>query len=272
MARATAHPNRVVGLHFFNPVPKMPLVEVVRTDRSDDESLATAVAVVGKIGKTPVLVGDAPGFLVNRILVPYLAEALYVASDGVPIRAIDEAAKRWGMPMGPFELFDEIGLDIAAHVLKSLAGGKPVPQNVIATFDSAVQHKWLGKKTGRGFYLHDAKKRRKKQSDPQVNQELVATLAGGKSIAAPDWESIASRLVQPMIDEANGALAEGVTDSPETVDLAVVLGTGLAPFRGGILQFAEVTRKARVETAPTPVDPQPNPNRGMAVSAMHKPL
>ena len=259
MAKAAQHPQRVVGLHFFNPVPKMPLVEVVRTDVSDDESLATAVAVVGKIGKTPVLVGDAPGFLVNRILVPYLAEALYIASDGVPIRAIDEAAKRWGMPMGPFELFDEIGLDIAAHVLKSLAGGKPVPANVIATFDRAVQHKWLGKKSGRGFYGYDAKKRGKKRAEPEVNEELVATLTGGKMVDAPNWESIASRLVQPMIDEATGALAEGVTDSPETVDLAVVLGTGLAPFRGGILQFAEVTRSARVPTAPAPVHPQPSP-------------
>jgi len=259
MARATQHPNRVVGLHFFNPVPKMPLVEVVRTDASDDESLATAVAVVGKIGKTPVLVGDAPGFLVNRILVPYLAEALHIASDGVPIRAIDEAAKRWGMPMGPFELYDEIGLDIAAHVLKSLAGGKEVPANVVATFERAVQSKWLGKKSGRGFYLHEAKKRRKKHAEPQVNDELVNTLTGGKVVAAADWESITSRLVQPMIDEANGALAEGVTDSPETVDLAVVLGTGLAPFRGGILQFAEVTRSARVPTAPAPVRPQPAP-------------
>jgi 3-hydroxyacyl-CoA dehydrogenase/enoyl-CoA hydratase/3-hydroxybutyryl-CoA epimerase len=259
MARATAHPNRVVGLHFFNPVPKMPLVEVVRTDVSDDESLATAVAAVGKIGKTPVLVGDAPGFLVNRILVPYLAESLLVAGDGVSISAIDEAAKRWGMPMGPFELFDEIGLDIAAHVIKPLAGTKAPPPNVLATFEQAVQNKWLGKKSGRGFYVHETKKRRRKQSEPQVNEELIGTLSGGKSIAAPNWESIASRLVQPMIDEAKGALAEGVTDSPETVDLAVVLGTGLAPFRGGILQFAEVTRSARVETAPTAVHPPPNP-------------
>ena len=259
MARATAHPNRVVGLHFFNPVPKMPLVEVVRTDVSDDESLATAVAAVGKIGKTPVLVGDAPGFLVNRILVPYLAESLLVVGDGVSISAIDEAAKRWGMPMGPFELFDEIGLDIAAHVIKPLAGTKAPPPNVLATFEQAVQNKWLGKKSGRGFYVHETKKRRRKQSEPQVNEQLIGTLSGGKSIAAPNWESIASRLVQPMIDEAKGALAEGVTDSPETVDLAVVLGTGLAPFRGGILQFAEVTRSARVETAPTAVHPPPNP-------------
>ena len=267
MARATAHPHRVVGLHFFNPVPKMPLVEVVRTNISDDESLATAVAVVGKIGKTPVLVGDAPGFLVNRILVPYLAEALHIASEGVSIRAIDEAAKRWGMPMGPFELFDEIGLDIAAHVLKSLAGGKPVPPNVIATFERALPNKWLGKKSGRGFYQHDARKRRKKQVEPQVNGELIATLTGGKVIASPNWESIASRLVQPMIGEANGALAEGVTDSPETVDLAVVLGTGLAPFRGGILQFAELSRKARVETAPAPIHPQAAP---ISAEVVHK--
>jgi 3-hydroxyacyl-CoA dehydrogenase/enoyl-CoA hydratase/3-hydroxybutyryl-CoA epimerase len=118
MAQATLHPERVVGLHFFNPVAKMPLVEIVRGAHSDPASLATAVALAVRMGKTPVLVGDSPGFLVNRILVPYLAEALAMAGEGVPIRAIDDAMKSWGMPMGAFELLDEIGLDIASHVVK----------------------------------------------------------------------------------------------------------------------------------------------------------
>src|SRR5205814_324980 len=150
IAQATLHPERVVGLHFFNPVPKMPLVEVVRGPLSDDASLATALALTGRIGKTPVLVSDAPGFLVNRILVPYLAEALALASEGVSIVAIDETAKKWGMPMGPFELLDEIGLDIAAHVLKSLGGTATPPQNVIMALDAAREHKWMGKKRGIG--------------------------------------------------------------------------------------------------------------------------
>ena len=112
MARSTSRPGRVVGLHFFNPVPKMPLVEVVRTGDSDAQALATAAGLASRMGKTPVLVDDAPGFLVNRVLIPYLAEALAMASEGTPIPAIDEAMKDWGMPMGPFELLDEIGLDV----------------------------------------------------------------------------------------------------------------------------------------------------------------
>src|SRR5437764_15142504 len=102
MAQSTSRPHRVVGLHFFNPVPKMPLVEVVRTPESDDVALATAVALAGRMGKTPVLVADAPGFLVNRVLIPYLAEALVLAQDGAAIKEVDDALKRWGMPMGPF--------------------------------------------------------------------------------------------------------------------------------------------------------------------------
>jgi 3-hydroxyacyl-CoA dehydrogenase/enoyl-CoA hydratase/3-hydroxybutyryl-CoA epimerase len=233
MAQATLHPERVVGLHFFNPVPKMPLVEIVRAAHSDDASLATAVALAVRIGKTPVVVSDSPGFLVNRILIPYLSEALMMAGEGVPIRAIDEAAKRWGMPMGPFELLDEIGLDIAAHVVKSLAGPTPPPANVTAMFDDAKQHGWLGKKSGRGFYVYP-KSRRKDEAKPTLNEELVRP----STMPAPDVESIQTRLVTPMVHEAERALQEGVTDSADTIDLASVLGLGLAPFRGGIMQFA----------------------------------
>ena len=246
MADATLHPERVVGLHFFNPVPKMPLVEVVRGPRSDDASLATALAVATRIGKTPVLVSDAPGFLVNRILVPYLAEALLMAGEGVSITAIDDAAKRWGMPMGPIELLDEIGLDIAHHVLKSL-GGTPPPAKVVAAFDIAMEQKWLGKKTGRGFYVHDTSKKRRGSGDSasvSVNEDLVAVLA---TEANPlDAESIQWRLVLPMVNEAAKALEEGVTDSVDAIDLAMVLGTGFAPFRGGVMQFANGVGAAEI--------------------------
>jgi 3-hydroxyacyl-CoA dehydrogenase/enoyl-CoA hydratase/3-hydroxybutyryl-CoA epimerase len=236
--QATLHPERIVGLHFFNPVPKMPLVEVVRGPHSDDASLATAVALAGRMGKTPVLVNDAPGFLVNRILVPYLAEALVMAGEGTSIVMIDDAMKRWGMPMGPFELLDEIGLDIAAHVLKSLGGGMPAPANVVAAIGQAQQHKWLGKKSGRGFYIHGTKR----GATPVLNAELAAMLsagaAGPTSDDASQSDAIQWRLVAPMINEAARAIEEGVTDSTDAVDLAMVMGTGFAPFRGGIIQFA----------------------------------
>jgi 3-hydroxyacyl-CoA dehydrogenase/enoyl-CoA hydratase/3-hydroxybutyryl-CoA epimerase len=238
IAQATLHPERVVGLHFFNPVNKMPLVEIVRGPQSDDPSLATAVALAGKIGKTPVLVNDTPGFLVNRILIPYLAEALVVASEGVAITDIDRAMKQWGMPMGPFELLDEIGLDVAAHVLRELGPTWPRPAGVEAAIELFMKSKWLGKKTGTGFYVHKAsRKRSSKPKTAAVNEALAHTLAVSQTQL--DAESIQWRLVLPMVNEAARVLDEQVTDSVETIDLATVFGTGLAPFRGGIVQFAE---------------------------------
>ena len=237
MAAATAHPNRVIGLHFFNPVPKMPLVEVVRAPRSDDRSLATGVALTTRIGKTPVLVKDAPGFLVNRVLIPYLAEALALAGEGASIAAVDEAMKAWGMPMGPFELLDEIGLDIGAHVLKSLGEKLEEPLAVPPAMAKVLERGWLGKKSGTGFYLYGEGKRKKK-ARPVVNAELAAIVAGGRQ-SAPCAEDVQWRLVLPMVNEAARLLAEGVTDSTDTVDLATVFGTGFAPFRGGLARFAD---------------------------------
>lgn len=234
---ATLHPERVVGLHFFNPVPKMPLVEIVRGAKSDDAALATAVALAGRMGKTPVLVNDASGFLVNRILIPYLAEALVVASEGVAITDIDRAMKQWGMPMGPFELLDEIGLDIGAHVLRQLGRDWPQPAHATAAVEHAVKQRWLGKKTGIGFYQHMQSKKRTKRPNMTVNEELARMIA--PTPAPMDTEAVQSRLVLPMVNEAARALDENVTDSVETIDLATVFGTGLAPFRGGIVQFAE---------------------------------
>ena len=235
MAEATQRPGRVVGLHFFNPVPKMPLVEVVRAEKSDDASLATAVALAGRIGKIPVLVKDAPGFLVNRVLIPYLAEALVMASEGVPVETIDLAMKKWGMPMGPFELLDEIGLDIAAHVLKSLGAHMDPPLATSPSVGTALERGWLGKKSGKGFYLHGGKK----SSKLLVNHEMAALVAGGKPAPAVTDEQIHWRLVLPMVNEAAKLLAEGVADSADTVDLATVMGIGFAPFRGGLARFAD---------------------------------
>jgi len=239
MARFTSRPSRVVGLHFFNPVPKMPLVEIVRTADSDAEALATAAALAGRMGKTPVLVGDAPGFLVNRVLIPYLAEALALAVEGTPIPAIDEAMKDWGMPMGPFELFDEIGLDVSVHVLRSLNEQTGSRMKLPVAFELALERGWLGKKSGIGFYSYPDHGRK---GTPQLNQELSTALAGGgtqSGVLTNDPEAIQWRLVLPMTNEAARALEEGVTDSTDTIDLATVLGLGLAPFRGGLARFAD---------------------------------
>ena len=242
MAQSATRPNRVVGMHFFNPVPKMPLVEIVRTPHSDDASLATAAALAGRMGKTTVLVNDAPGFLVNRVLIPYLAEALVLAQEGASIPGVDDAMKRWGMPMGPFELLDEIGLDIAAHVLNSLGRHMDPPLMVPPAVEEALKHGWLGKKSGRGFYVYDGKR---KTAKPMPNDEL-AQLLGGNRRSATTAEEIQWRLILPMINEAARLLDEGVTDSADMVDLATVLGLGFAPFRGGLARFADAVEIERV--------------------------
>jgi len=249
IARAVANPSRVVGLHFFNPVPKMPLVEVVRTAQSGDEALSTAAALAGQLGKIPVLVGDSPGFLVNRVLIPYLAEALVMADEGAPIATIDLAMKRWGMPMGPFELLDEIGLDVAALVLRSESPSGAAPA-LPAAVEQAIVQKWLGKKTGRGFYMHPAtdRKRSKNAGPLEVNTELAAMMntTVGARAESPDEQAIQWRLVLPMVNQAAGALREGVVDSADTIDLASVMGMGLAPFRGGLIHFAETAGLAEI--------------------------
>ena len=250
MARATTRPQRVVGLHFFNPVPKMPLVEVVRAEKSDERSLATAVGLSSQIGKTPVLVKDAPGFLVNRVLIPYLAEALAMAGEGASIEAVDAAMKKWGMPMGPFELLDEIGLDIGAHVLRSLGDQLEVKLAVPPQMSKAQERGWLGKKGGTGFYVYGdakSKKKKKKEARPAVNHELAALLGEGRSYR-PTEEEIQWRLVLPMVNEAARLLGEGVTDSADTVDLATVFGTGFAPFRGGLARFADSVGAEKIVT------------------------
>lgn len=249
IAAATATPARVVGLHFFNPVPKMPLVEIVRAPQSDDRSLATAAALSLRLGKTPLLVKDAPGFLVNRVLIPYLAEAIRAATEGIPVPTIDRALKDWGMPMGPFELLDEIGLDIGLHVLESFGSKFGDYADTPAAMKRAIERGWFGKKSGRGFYLYDA--RRKSKDEALVNAELTALLTSGTPVvsAIPGDQEIQWRLVLPMVNEAARLLAEGVTDSADAVDLGTVLGLGLAPFRGGLAHFADtVGSESLVET------------------------
>jgi 3-hydroxyacyl-CoA dehydrogenase / enoyl-CoA hydratase / 3-hydroxybutyryl-CoA epimerase len=238
IAAAVATPARVIGLHFFNPVPKMPLVEVVRAPRSDDRSLATAAALSLRIGKTPLLVKDAPGFLVNRVLIPCLAEAIRAAAEGIPVPAIDRALKDWGMPMGPFELLDEIGLDIGLHVLDAFGSKFGDYASTPAGMKQAIERGWLGKKSGRGFYVYDDG--HKRSAEAPVNAEMTALLSSGTPASAvPADQELQWRLVLPMVNEAARLLAEGVTGSADAVDLGTVLGLGLAPFRGGLAHFAD---------------------------------
>jgi 3-hydroxyacyl-CoA dehydrogenase / enoyl-CoA hydratase / 3-hydroxybutyryl-CoA epimerase len=238
IAETTSNPARVIGLHFFNPVPKMPLVEIVKTAHTDPRAAATGVAVATRLGKTPVVVSDGPGFIVNRVLMPYLSEAMAMAGEGLPIPAIDEAMRRWGMPMGPFVLLDQIGLDVIAGIFMAmkepLAGRVVLPRAV----EDAVKRGDLGRKSGRGFYIYPADRK----ATASLNEELAATLRGGNAAPAPADDVVQRRLMKAMCDEADRLLKEGVATSPDAVDLASLTGLGIPPLRGGVARYREVLR------------------------------
>ena len=219
LATTVPHPERVIGLHFFNPVHRMPLVEVITLPESSDDAVATAFGVVQRIGKTPVLVKDSPGFVVNRVLMPYLMGAVQLFEAGHDPQMIDDAMLDFGMPMGPMRLLDEIGLDVAAHVARTLQ----VSHDVLTAMVAAG---WLGKKNGKGFYLYGGGKTR-------VNSGTLALreLHGVITTSAQVQDHLAGLLSS----EAARCLKEGVAASAGDIDLAMVLGTGYAPFRGGPL-------------------------------------
>jgi len=234
MAEACEHRGRVVGLHFFNPVEKMPLVEVIRGKETSDEAVATMVALAKKLGKTPIVVKDAPGFVVNRILGPYLNEAVNLLSEGVTVSQIDSTMEKFGMPMGPCALLDEIGLDVAAKVSKVLYGAfgdrmkPPQLMELIATEGR------LGKKTGKGIYLYE-KNGKRKGEDPT----LLSKVAVKKPDSKLTSEIIEKRMLYLMINEAARIVEEGVVREVSDIDVGMIYGSGFAPFRGGLLRYAD---------------------------------
>ncbi len=233
-------PSRLVGIHFFNPVHKMQLVEIVRGDRSSPLALETALRFVKSIGKLPVIVRDRPGFLVNRILTPYLLEAGHLAIEGYSILEIDKALERFGMPMGPFRLIDEIGLDVARHVAVDLLARLPQPFPIGGTMlDEMIARKWLGKKAGKGFYVHAGRGSR------ELNVELER-MPGMAARKAGNAQHFQDRLILPTINEAARVLEEQVVEAAEDVDFSLIMGTGWAPFRGGPLRYADTLGAAKI--------------------------
>jgi 3-hydroxyacyl-CoA dehydrogenase/enoyl-CoA hydratase/3-hydroxybutyryl-CoA epimerase len=232
LAEAADRPERVVGLHFFNPVHKMPLVEVVRGEASADEALATALGFASDMGKNPVLVRDAPGFLVNRVLAPYLNEAGFLLEEGASVAAIDDAVSDFGMPMGPCRLLDEVGLDVARHVSDQMVdafGERMKPSSVVGRL---VDDGRLGKKGGLGFYVYDDGD--EKGPDPHLDEMLP-----DPESPPPDAGEIRRRCLYLMVNEAAHALEDRVASGPGDVDLAMVMGTGFPPYRGGVLRWAD---------------------------------
>jgi 3-hydroxyacyl-CoA dehydrogenase / enoyl-CoA hydratase / 3-hydroxybutyryl-CoA epimerase len=236
MAEAHPNPANFVGMHFFNPVDKMPLVEVIRGPKTSDEATATIFELSKKMGKTPVVVKDGPGFLVNRLLMPYLIEAMFILQDGMAIDTVDRYyTHKFGMPMGPFRLMDEVGLDVCYKVVKifrkSLGERIEIPKILEPLHDS----KRLGKKSGRGFYLYDDKGKQL-----SVDQSVYAELGLSSPTNPLDEKECIQRGVFTMINEAALALIEDrIVTHPEDVDLAMIMGTGFPPFRGGLLKYAD---------------------------------
>ncbi len=233
IARDVAHPERVVGLHFFNPPHQMPLVELIRTPQTSDAALAKAFALVQRLGKTPVVVGDCAGFLVNRMLGPYMNEAGYLLAEVNDPLAMDRAAVQFGMPMGPLALSDLVGLEVAAHVAANLyaAYGERMKPAAIWTRLKELKPASAGAKPK---LLDKTGKALNPAVTSIVNQLRRET---GASAAQPSSDEIIERLVYPVINEGALCLAEGIARRSEDIDLAMVFGTGFAPFRGGPMQY-----------------------------------
>jgi 3-hydroxyacyl-CoA dehydrogenase/enoyl-CoA hydratase/3-hydroxybutyryl-CoA epimerase len=228
------HPERFAGMHFFNPVHKMPLVEVIRGSQTSDQTVATVFDLSRKLGKTPVVVKDAPGFLVNRLLMPYLNEATWMVSEGTPVDELDEAMLEFGMPMGPMELIDEVGIDVGekvAHILHDAFGDRMTPSPLNA---KVVATGRLGKKTQKGIYDYGVQGK-SKQLDPRIYEAVGVTPRPGAMAA----EEMVERCVLPMINEASRCLTDGIVETASDLDLAMIMGTGFPPFRGGLLRYAD---------------------------------
>ncbi len=244
IARTVAHPERVVGLHFFNPPDRMPLVEVVRGPQSNPQSVAMAAAVASRIGKTIVLVGDCAGFLVNRLVAPYMNEAGHLVAEVEDPLEVDRAAVEFGMPMGPLELIDLVGLGVSSHVSENMQkayGERMEPAPLWISLRMASEGK-----SGPPKVL--IKKRfLPRQLNPTVSA-AIADLARRSPTPrkALSHEAIVQRLVYPIINEAARCLDEKVVASADEVDLAMVFGTGFAPFRGGPLRYADSVGLAKI--------------------------
>lgn len=233
MAAVLERPGRFAGMHFFNPVHRMPLVEIVQGAATDPDTVETLAALAVRLGKVPVVTRDAPGFLVNRILGPYLIEAGHLLDEGWDAAAVDRAWKRFGVPMGPYRLMDEVGIDIVTHAGRTMAkafGERMAPAASLAALAGSGR---LGRKGGKGFYRYS--KGRETGIDPSVYWDMQVSARR----STPDAALVVDRLVLAMINEAARVLQAKIVVSAADVDLGMVMGTGFPPFRGGLLKYAD---------------------------------
>lgn len=223
------HPERFVGMHFFNPVPLMPLVEVVAGPKTSPQAIATVVELCKRMKKTPIVVGDCSGFVVNRVFMNAANEVLIMLQEGIPMEKIEKTLQDFGLPMSPFLLIDEIGIDVTYKVSKQLEQAYGERMKIAPLLEKIYQMKLLGKKGGKGFYLHEGKKA---VPNPDV-LKLVSTKGNASS------EEIVQRSIFLMANEASRCLDEGVIKDPGSLDMALIMGTGFPPFRGGLLRYTQ---------------------------------
>ncbi|MDQ3282976.1 MAG: 3-hydroxyacyl-CoA dehydrogenase NAD-binding domain-containing protein, partial [Acidobacteriota bacterium] len=232
IAAQAQHPENVVGMHFFNPVDRMPLVEIIRGEKTSDAAMVTTAALARKLGKTVVYCNDGPGFVVNRILGPYMNESAFLLEEGNSIDSLDKAMVDFGMPMGPMALLDEVGIDVAAKVagiLTEAFGARMEKSGVVEKLYADGRH---GKKNGKGLYRYEGGKRQ--GPDPAVYKVL-----GIKTPHPADEKVVVERMLLSMINEASLILDEKIVASAGELDLAMIMGTGFPPFRGGLLRYAD---------------------------------
>jgi 3-hydroxyacyl-CoA dehydrogenase/enoyl-CoA hydratase/3-hydroxybutyryl-CoA epimerase/3-hydroxyacyl-CoA dehydrogenase/enoyl-CoA hydratase/3-hydroxybutyryl-CoA epimerase/enoyl-CoA isomerase len=242
LADGLKHPERFCGIHFFNPVRKMPLVEVIRGPKTSDQTVVTAVGFAKAIGKSPIVVYDGPGFLVNRILFPYLQEALELIQDGVPIEQVERCAKRFGMPMGPITLYDVIGLDTAFYAGSVMYEAFPDRCAASPLMVAMVKANRLGQKTGVGFYSYKDGKERGRP-DPTLQPILEQAIRKRDKLSD---EQVTHRLFLPMLLEATRILQEKKVRDPRDVDLGLIFGLGFPPHKGGLLFWADQVGAAKI--------------------------
>ncbi|WP_207062922.1 fatty acid oxidation complex subunit alpha FadB [Motiliproteus sp. SC1-56] len=237
LAEGLKRPENFCGMHFFNPVHRMPLVEVIRGAKSSERAVATTVAYAQKLGKTPIVVNDCPGFLVNRVLFPYFAGFDALLKDGVDYRRIDKVMEAFGWPMGPAYLLDVVGLDTAVHAESVMAEGYPdrMQPAAPAFIRALVEQGRLGQKSGEGFYCYEKDRKGKLQKRP--NPAVEAQLAGD-GIEISD-EQIVARMMTPLCIETARCLEEGIVGSAAEADMGLVYGIGFPPFRGGALRYLD---------------------------------
>ena len=242
LAEALKAPESFCGMHFFNPVPRMPLVEVIRGAKSSPEAIATTVAWAQAMGKTPIVVGDCAGFLVNRVLFPYFSGFELLLKDGVDYKRVDKVMEKWGWPMGPALLLDVVGIDTGVHADKVMAAS--FPDRMSHEGESAIEKMFaaqrFGQKNGKGFYVWEPQKKGppKKAVDPVAEELLKAHATASPEVSDAQ---IVERMLLPMLLECSRCLEDGIVASPTEVDIALVYGLGFPPFRGGIFRWADAT-------------------------------